>query len=152
MQKLVNKKGLSPVVATALLVMIAIILAVIILLWANRVFSNDKIQKLGENIENHCERIQFKAEAVITPPTINIVNEGNVPLYGIKLSRKGVGFTRGEGVFAKVIRIGETTSVDLASPLQSGDEIVVAPVIIGDQGDTKRAYTCEGQAQTIQVS
>ena len=65
-----KKKGLSPVIATTLLILMAVIIALIIFLWV-KAFVGEKIQKdVGsgpEAIENFCtaDQLQFSANAVL---------------------------------------------------------------------------------------
>ena len=54
------KKGVSPVVATTLLIAIVIILAVIIFLWA-RGFLSERVQKFDRAIDLACEDVNFEA-------------------------------------------------------------------------------------------
>jgi flagellin-like protein len=155
MKRGANKKGLSPVIATVLLVMIAIVIALIILLWAKDVFK-EKTLKFGSNIENSCGDIIFQAEAVSDDQTINIVNEGTIPIYGIKLNQKGLGFSSERALFSNTIGTGETVNIEatvLATDLQlsQNDEFTVYPILIGEAGETKKTYVCEAQGLDIIV-
>ena len=80
-----NRKALSPVIATILLVSIALVLALIIFLWAKS-FVGDAIEKDGQAVELVCEDVNFKAEAYGTK--LYIENIGNVPLYGVEIRKK----------------------------------------------------------------
>jgi len=57
-----GKKGVSPIIATVLLISIALVLALIIFLWA-RSFTSEQLQKFDEPVENACENVHFEAEA-----------------------------------------------------------------------------------------
>ena len=78
----VGKKGLSPVIATVLLVSIALVLAVIIFLWA-RSFVAEQIEKGGRVVEMACEDVKFLAEAY--SGQLMIENVGSVPLFGVEI-------------------------------------------------------------------
>lgn len=92
-----EKRGISPVIATMLLVSIALVLAVIIFLWA-RAFLTEKIQKdLGggpELIEHFCKDVNFEVEAFSegagnTGKTyVRMVNRGNVPIHAAEVRMK----------------------------------------------------------------
>ena len=73
-----GKKGLSPIIATVLLIVITLIIAMIIFLWAKN-FIGEKTKKFNEPVENACERVSFDAEA-FESGDIDIINRGNVPL------------------------------------------------------------------------
>jgi flagellin-like protein len=55
-----KKKGVSPVIATVLLVSIVIILGVIIFLWA-RGFVEESAQKGGRAVDMSCDDVNFEA-------------------------------------------------------------------------------------------
>jgi flagellin-like protein len=136
-----DKKGLSPVIATVLLVAIALVLAVIIFLWALS-FIGESITKDGSAIELACEHVVFEAEASST--TIDVVNRGNVPIYGLEIRQAGnVGgevlqFER----LPHTIRNGETESIPISS-LSGVDEILVVPVLLGESGNYKKEHVCD---------
>lgn len=159
-----EKKGLSPVIATTLLILLAIIIAVIILLWI-RSYVTEKAEKdLGDGpqaLENICQFVKFNAElsAIDTPPLNNIidkiaahiVNEGNVPIYGVELKKKGISslilgvINKAEGDFG--IKSGEDYEKDLSvenKGLIKGTKtiIVITPILLGESGNAKKAYVC----------
>jgi len=139
-----SKKGVSPVIATVLLISIALILAVIIFLWV-RSFVSEKIQKFDEPIENSCEQINFEAEAFAD--NINIVNRGNVPLYGLEIRKVSAGTIEGAMQFPEfTIGEGESSSITLSDggiDLGGGEELLVVPIILGEAKGFKKAYTCD---------
>lgn len=136
-----NKRGVSPVIATVLLIAIVVVLALIIFIWASN-FLPETITKSGELIENSCGQIVFDAEAV--GGNVIIVNKGNIPLYGAEIRKRGFGEVESIGVFGATISSGETDSIDISgSELNADDEIVIVPVIIGESDSLKKAYTCD---------
>ena len=79
---LTNKKGLSPVIASVLLVMLVLVLAIIIFLWA-RGFISEQIEKFGQPVEQQCDLVDYNVEiieGVSSSYTIDAVNHGNVPI------------------------------------------------------------------------
>ncbi len=128
-------------IATVLLVLIALALAAIIFLWGKS-FVTEKITKFGGAVEQACEDIVFGAEAVASEQEVRVVNRGNVPLYGIEVRKKGLGSVEKVGVFeSQSVLAGETESVPV-SGLVSGDTIVVVPMILGEGGDVKKSFVC----------
>ena len=116
-----QKRGISPVIATMLLISIALLLAVIIFLWA-QAFLNERIQKdLGggpEPIESFCKDVNIEAEGFTTAavatqcegilPTndkgcsyVRVVNRGNIPVHGLEIREKGENSIVGIGTFSK---------------------------------------------------
>lgn len=142
-----QKRGISPIIATVLLISIALILAVIIFLWA-RSFISEKAQKFGEPIENSCESIKFDAEATFDEQnselTIDVVNRGDVPIYGLEIRKKGLGSVEAVGVLnEQTISNGETGTIKTPYTGASGDQIAFVPLILGEAGDVKKSYTCD---------
>lgn len=82
-----KKRGVSPVIATVLLVGMVIVLGLIIFLWM-RSLAQEIITKEGENIELACDKVEFTASKVGDSLTIS---NGNVPIFdfAVKISVNG---------------------------------------------------------------
>jgi len=140
-----KKRGLSPVMATVLLVGMTVVLATIIFLWAT-FFIGEAIAKEGQAIELLCDQIKFKADAY--GGKLYVENTGSVPLYGMEIREKGffgdiVGVPnfRGSQVLA-----GETVNVDLPGEVEDRDTIIVIPLLLGeveDEPSRKKAHVCD---------
>jgi flagellin-like protein len=141
----VKKKGVSPVVATILLVVIVVIIALIIFLWA-RGFSTDKAQKDGRAIELSCEDIIFEA-GIYLDGTIEVINRGNVPIYGVILKKHGEGVVIAKEVAGSTAGIGESFSVDIPPEISvdNGVDYNVIPVILGEAEEGKVDFDCPDQ-------
>ncbi len=141
-----RKRGLSPVIATVLLVVIVIVLAIIIFIWAKS-FIEERAQKQGEAVELACERVEFDAEASSTDGTIDLINRGSVAIYGIEIRKKDEGSIEFLDTFEESIGPGETGEIDSFDfegfDLSSGDTIIVVPIILGEVDDFKKPYTCD---------
>lgn len=141
-----NKRGISPIVATVILVSIALILAVIIFLWA-RSFVGERALKEGQPVEYSCEGVNFEAEPKYTVGTglsIDVVNRGNVPLYGLEIRKKDVGEISGVGIFeSKTILNGETETLHKEDYDQGTGTLVLVPMILGETNTGKKVHTCD---------
>ena len=149
-------------VATTLLISLGLILAVIIFLWA-RSFVSEKTQKFDEPVEFACERVQFDAalnyNAGTGTNTIDVVNKGDVPLYGVEVRRVGFGAIVSVAAFqGTTIRSGESKiGIQVSTsepPLTDTDQALLVPLILGENGDQKVVYTCDaqyGQEVSVQV-
>jgi flagellin-like protein len=140
-----DKRGLSPVIATVLLVSLAVVLAMIIFLWARSVVS-ERIEKFGEPAENACDDVLFDAEIVSgANGGIYVENRGSVPIYALKVLKKGFGsveeiqeLNEDYGTIG-----GETTSASLPSGIDSGEDVVLIPIVLGEtSNDYKKQYVC----------
>jgi len=145
-----EKKGLSPVVSTVLLIVLALVLVVIVFAWA-RTWIGEKIEKdLGngpEVIESFCKDVQFVAEANMLTGTIDVNNIGNIPLYGVEVSKRvsggvenigGARFNAGAGLPRGS---GDRVEIDLSS-VSIGDEVLVTPVLLGETDEYKKTFVC----------
>lgn len=77
-----EKKGISPVVATVLLIAIVLTIALIIFIWF-RGFVSDKGQKFGESVDIVCEDVSF--DASYSGGELFISNIGSVPIYSFNV-------------------------------------------------------------------
>src|SRR3990167_7699134 len=69
-----NKKGISPVIATVLLITISIILIAIIFIWARGSITETKV-KFGEDVKNVCTEVSLEPNLVNS--NLDIVNTGS---------------------------------------------------------------------------
>ena len=141
-----KKKGVSPVIATVLLIVIVLILAVIIFLWAKS-FVGERAEKFGSAIELSCDKTNFEVGLYSSPNTLEILNKGTVPLYGFVLKLQGDAEVK---ITARVedatIRSGESKSFELEdTALNIGDNYLVIPIILGETDTDKVPYTCGDQ-------
>ncbi len=149
-----EKKGLSPVIATVLLISLVIILGAIIFLWFRGIVEEPIKKNLGggeENVKMICNDVRFNAE--YTGGRLQITNTGNVPIFDIKLIIDKVGTQEttnlrtlmeenkvdwgdtglnSGGVFSDAISIdGEATQVTLV------------PVLLGETSEGRKAHPCD---------
>ena len=148
-----NKRALSPVIATVLLIALVLILALIIFLWA-RAFIPEQLEKGGSPVQDACNDVAFTAD--YASPSVTIRNDGNVPLYGVEMAIKS-GFSQqiisGDFIAPSSIRAGETRTFDLGENAPSSGQLVIIPLILGraTNGELK-AFVCGDEfAETIEV-
>jgi len=142
----VKKKGVSPVVASVLMIMLVIVLATIIFLWS-RGFIGEQIEKFGKPIDEYCGNVKFDvARYGVLGDELEIVNTGNVDIssLSIKMTKEG---NSEMSDFSFKIDAGASVSgkADLKlSDGQTPDEIFVYPVLIGNVvGEGKNSvFTC----------
>lgn len=148
--KVNGKRGLSPVIASILLIAIVVVLAVLIFMWA-RGFVTEKVMKFNEPIENLCDKVKMKAEAY--GGNVLISNEGSVPIYGLEITKKGIGSSASSGPipFDSTVVAGQTGKLDLPASFGSGSSITVMPVLLGESGNLKKSYTCSAPTYDLEV-
>lgn len=146
-----KNKGLSPVIATVLLITIVIVIALIVFLWI-RGMTQESIIKFGsENIQLACGKISF--DASYNPISgLYIQNPGNIPIFGINV---------------KIIGAGEHTTINLRDDTENWPEVglnqggiysneqfisnvgadtselVLIPVLMGESESGRKTYVCD---------
>jgi flagellin-like protein len=137
-----NKRGISPIIATVLLIMLALALVLILLLWASNFFA-EKAQKNGNAVDQSCASADFQAE-IDNNGDLNIENRGNVPLYGINLFIQGDGFDDSRQIVssAGTITSGSTRNVGSAGSIPSGSKVFASPILLVEQNGGKLSYPC----------
>jgi flagellin-like protein len=155
MRLVFNKKGLSPVVAISLTIVIALVLAAIVFFWARGFVGEVLLKDLGggpEQIDAACTELSFSAST--DSGYLIIENTGNVPLYGVQMKKVAIGSTESKQILSQgTISKGESAQVTLTGA-SVGDEIEVVPVIIGQSqtGNAKKQHICINRGETITVS
>lgn len=149
MRKKANKKrGISPVIATVLLVAMVVVIGLIIFLWF-RGISEEAITKFGgKNIKLVCEDVDFLSD--YSAGILSVSNVGNVPIYGIKarVSEQGSYETLdirdlSVGWPEIGLRQGGTFSGDLSSEFSDAEQVLIIPVLIGTSSKGNQIYVCE---------
>ena len=136
-----EKKAISPVVSTVLLIVIVIMLAVIIFIWAQGLFK-EKIEKFEGPIEDSCPSVDFVASQ--QAGKLSISNRGNVPIYIASVKKQKTGT---EKVDDYIVNLDAGESTDPQDPVTLVDisgyeKITIIPVLLGKSGKKTQPYTC----------
>jgi flagellin-like protein len=142
-----SRRGVTPVVATTLLIAIVIVLAGIVFVWAQGVVG-EAVQKNDEPIERSCERVSL--DTSIGQDTngyfIDVHNNGNVPIAGFKLALDRDGTVDVLTVDASALNVGTSRRFALAGLYDSGvSSVEVVPVLRGTRGESLQDYVCGEQ-------
>jgi len=141
----IKKRGLSPVVATVLLVSVVIVLALIIFLWA-RGFLSERVQKFDSAIELSCDNVDFVAGISFGPDNdkyLDLKNNGNVPIYGVIIKEIDKGSIEVKEVFGSTLNVGESKEIEIDELSLEGDRLLVVPILLGKAGSERVSYTCD---------
>jgi flagellin-like protein len=136
-----GKRGISPVITTVLLVLIAIVLAAIIILWA-RGFIKEKTMKFEEPIERSCEKIDI--EASFSNSVVSIVNKADISIYRIDARVYSEGSAEIIKGTTENIYPGFSGELEFESAL-SGDNIEqLIPVLLGkkEKSEQTQEFSC----------
>lgn len=138
-----GKRGISPVIATVLLIGIVVVIAIIVFMWM-RGISEEAITKFdGTNVKMVCEEVSFDAQ--FSDGYLYLSNNGQVPIYKIKAKIEGAGshetFELKDGWPKEGMLQGGTYSGQITQP---GNKITLIPVLIGaTSSQENRAHTCD---------
>lgn len=138
-------RGLSPVVATVLLIVIVIAIALIVFIWMRGMLMEKCTKFDGKNVELVCDDISFDAD--YADGTLYISNSGNVPIFGIDIKVVGDGSYIVEHLSDKSTlwpKTGLNSGATFSDTISfSGNKIVLIPVLIGDCDSGVKTYTCK---------
>ena len=146
------RKGVSPVIATTLLVTMVVVIGLIIFLWF-RGFTQEAITKFeGTNIELVCGDVRFDSSYSSSSGEIFLSNIGNVPIYSfqLKIEQQGshetlsiesiTGSWPGTG-----LNQGGVFSGDISSSASGAEKITLIPVLRGTSDSGVRTHVCDEQ-------
>ena len=139
------KKGISPLIATVILIAISIAIFGIIFGWMRGMVS-EQVAKFGAPIDTECEKLVFSAK--ISENTIYINNQGNIPIAGINLKMRVGGKTITKSVLKTldgVISPGETDTIAVNASLASSQKNTITPIIQGKtvKSNKMQRYLCK---------
>lgn len=143
-----GKTGLSPVVATVLLISIVIAIAVIVFLWLQG-FVGEAVMKNDENVKLVC-RDQVSFESSYSNGRLSISNTGSIPIFNFKL--KVVNASGSNKLDLKEIKgnwpdeglnQGEAYSGSISSSVGNNvNSIKLIPVLVGKSDSQKVQHEC----------
>jgi len=141
-----GKKGVSPVIATTLLILIVIVLGGFIYIWAVS-FVGEALTKQDKNVEQACGEVDLSLS--YRDNKLQIINSGNVPVFNLKI-KKFLGASIDSYTYLKHISVGASDTIDnIEKDGEVYDKLEVFPVILGttDSGE-KNSYVCENHKFT----
>ena len=136
-----GKKGLSPVVATMLLVGIVIVIGLIVFMWARGITEEAVTKFDGTNIKLVCDEVSFLAS--YSSNQVSISNNGNVPIYRMKAKIFKDGEFSTETIENNWPDAGLNQGGAISSMLTAGNKILLIPVLVGHSERGNIEYTCE---------
>ena len=145
-----NRKGVSPVIATVLLVAMVVVLALIVFLWFKGLTKEAVTKFGGTNIELVCGDVSFSSE--YNNGILTISNDGNVPIYGMnaKIVRTGSYETKDiKDLTASWpsagLKQGGIFSGDLSTQFSGAKQVTLIPVLVGTSQKGERVHACTEQ-------
>lgn len=150
-----ERKGVSPVITTVLLVLIVLVLATLIIVWGTQ-FIPEKLSKFGASIEDGCSNVKLTA----TPSgeganmMLALANTGDIHIY--KIGVQTIGGSSSEiktydlGPNNNGLKPGDTFSINVNAG--SADKLEIVPIILGEtEGKTIQEFSCSGNSKVISL-
>jgi len=136
-----QKRAISPVITTVLLIFIAIVVVAIILLWA-RGFIKEKVMKFDEPAERACEKVNFEASRGNDKSQLIINNLGDVHIYKIGARVTNEGESR--VIYSTTENFGQGSTKLAAFDSDLTGKIEVIPIILGkkEKSEEIQEYQC----------
>lgn len=138
-----NKRGISTVIATVLLIAIVIVVIIIIFLWARGFFS-ENITKNGMGINQACNEISL--DASYSGNELYITNNGNIPVYSLKVKATNSGNQNSIDVDKGIL-----TGQSIVEDIGSYETVEITPVVQGIAKGAKITHICEDKIITPTV-
>jgi flagellin-like protein len=150
-----ERRGVSPVIATVLLIAIVVILATIVFIWG-RSFLSESAVKGDRAASVSCGKVQMESEVIANPTLcgtslqLQINNKGNVPIYGARVVEEITGEDSKNTVFdgpfsnlnSGTISVGRSAQICLTGTADSASTYKVIPKLLAKQGEQTIAFTC----------
>ena len=150
-KKISSKRGISPVIATSLLIAMTVVIGLIIFLWF-RGFTEEAVTKFGgTNVKLVCKDVQFESSYSGSSGKLSLINTGNVPIYSFQLKIEKPGSHETLDIKDLVdwpvegLNQGGSFSGDVSGPVDGAEEITVIPVLRGTSKSGARTHTCDEQ-------
>lgn len=145
--KLFSKRGVSPVIATVLLIVLVVVIAGIVFVWSKNVIPKT-IEKDGEPIERACDRIVLEASIFnnATGRFLDVNNKGNVEVHGFGVRVVDEGSVTVRSSIEQTVSSGDSKRIYLNSsvyPEAYGNMTLrIAPILVGLQDDRETLFEC----------
>ena len=149
-----SRKGISPLIATVILIGIAIALFGVVFFWLSGLVS-EQVQKFDKPIDIQCESLVFSVR--VADNNVYINNQGNIPIAGIIVTAKINGKTltsKAKMPVDGVVAAGETDVIDVSGigfDISSAQTKTIIPILQGKTektGKTQR-YICKTKGVSI---
>ena len=139
------KKGVTPVIATTLLIAIVIVLAGIVFVWAQG-FIGEAVQKNNEPIDRSCERVSLDVSISRDSSgsfNLDVNNNGNVPLSALKIALNREGKVDILPIDGSSLGVGKSRRFSLQGIYDdSVGGASILPVLRGQRGESLQDYAC----------
>ncbi len=144
-----DKRGLSPIVATSILIVIVIILAIIILLWARGFVDEAVIKEIAgseKRAEDFCREIKMRG-IVNDDDTFGFENSGTIPIFAYKVQTEiggNVDVVKVDNNNGGSVNPGFSVIVQYSSvrPYSEYETVRIIPILLGKTEGSTQEFEC----------
>lgn len=142
-----DKRGLAPIIATVLLILMVVALVTLIFIWAKG-FVGERTNDYEQSMEKICSAIDFGAEVSGVAPNydLEILNRGNIDIlsFKIKMSLKGDVEISDLNLSVGSSKIEKTNVALIMSDGNYPDVVEIVPVTnsVANGGTSKKPFIC----------
>jgi len=142
MKREFNRKGVSPIISTSILIVIVIILAIIILLWAKGFVKEAVLKEIAGNekrAEDFCREVKMRA-ILNEDNSFGFENTGSIPIfkYKLKLESNGGSSVR---TIEKSVNPGYSSIVE-NEKYSDYESVKIIPILLGKVKGNTQEYEC----------
>ncbi len=148
----VKKRGLSPVIASVLLILLVVVIVSMIFIWA-RTFFSSQTEDSERSIGELCSGVLFVADVVESSGdyTLEISNKGNVDIDSFELRKYSDGRVETDNVSMGVSAGGSVANVTFSEKMEDGattpEKVEIFAVL--SAGGSGRLYTCYDEPEFL---
>mgnify|MGYP001590394493 CR=1 FL=1 len=140
-----DKRGITPVIATVLLIGVVIVMAVIVFIWL-RSLTKESSEKFGQNTQLVCSDVRFSADYSSFDGVISISNDGNVPIRNFLIKEKGFGDTSSFKTAIDGVPVGQARDIDVSGKdFSTYETLTVIPVLLANSKSGNVEFICDDQ-------
>jgi len=147
-----NHRGISPVIATVLLIAMVVVIGLIVFLWF-RGMTQERITKFGgTNIELICGDVDF--EATYISGILSIVNNRYPPIFGMKIKIFREGSHETEDLSGSWPALGLNQGGTFSDSIDFGDaeKIILIPVLRGKSDKGEENFVCDEKQHGYEIT
>jgi flagellin-like protein len=143
-----NKKALSPVIATVLLITIVVVIGMIIFFWAKG-FISETLMKNDKNVDQVCTEIVLQTET--DGSALYVTNNGNIAVSRITLIKTAAGEETVDPIDGSALGAGQAREFNLGGDESEFDAIRIIPSLmaVSQDDNQKKEWKCENNPVQI---
>ena len=138
-----RKRGLSPTVATVLLVALVVVIMAIIFLWFKNLNEETLTKFEDENVKISCKKVELEVSYSPSSKEVLVKNIGDVPVAGFRIKTFSDGENDLELEEFEGIVIGGSDRFNISPYIHGNEKILLIPVLLANSDEGSKEYVCD---------